>query len=176
MQTIADVLERLDQIVEAESSRESPMGYFPALFCRISEEVRTGIRASRFENGARMERMNVLLARRYFEAYDAWHAGGPCCASWQIAFNTTQNDVISVVQHLMLGLNACINLDLSIAASETRPGESIFGLRPDFERVNDIIAEVTSRATHMIAEKWLPYPWLSHMMRTEDEGWVHFSL
>lgn len=176
MQTIADVLERLNQIVEAESNRESPMGYYPALFYTIAQNVLGGIRASRFENGARMERMHVQHVRRYFDAYDGWHAGKQVSKSWQIAFNATTNDTISVVQHLMLGLNACINLDFSIAASETRPGESIFGLRPDFERVNDIIAEVTLNATNLISDKWLPYPWLNRMVRTEDEGWVHFSL
>ncbi|MCC6413715.1 MAG: hypothetical protein IT270_18855 [Saprospiraceae bacterium] len=176
MQTIADVLERLDTIVAAESERESPMGYFPAFYCRIAECVRQGIRASRFENGARMDRLCVLFSRRYFDAYDNWYAGKPCSKSWQVAFDASNDDTISVVQHLMLGLNAHLNLDLTIAAAETRSGEAIFGLRPDFERINDIIAEITDRATDTISESWLPYPWLSHMVRTEDEGWMHFSL
>lgn len=176
MQTTADVLARLDQIVAAERENESPLGYFPALYSKMTEGVRDGIRASRFENGARMDRLDVLFARRYFEAYDAWYAGKPCSRSWEIAFDATNDDTISVFQHLMLGINAHINLDLSIAAAETRSGEAIFGLRPDFERINDIIATTTAQAQKRMAEAWLSYPWLENMVRTEDDGCVHFSI
>lgn len=176
MQTTADVLARLDQIVAAERENDSPMGYFPALYSKMTEGVRDGIRASRFENGARMDRLDVLFARRYFEAYDAWYAGKACSRSWKIAFDATTDDTISAVQHLMLGINAHINLDLSIATADTRPGEAIFGLRPDFERVNDIIATVTAQAQKRITEAWLSYAWLENMLRTEDDGWVHFSI
>lgn len=176
MQTTADVLARLDQIVAAEREKESPMGYFPALYCKITEGIRDGIRASRFENGARMDRLDVLFARRYFEAYDAWNEGKPCSKSWKIAFDATTDDTISTLQHLMLALNAHINLDLSIAAADTRSGEAIFGLRPDFERLNDIIATLATQAQKRLTEAWLSYPWLENMVRTEDEGWVHFSI
>jgi len=176
MQTIAEVLKRLDQIVTAESERESPMGYFPALYHRMTESVRSGIKTSHFENGARMERLDVLFARRYVEAYEAWYAGKPCSRSWKIAFDATTDETISTLQHLMLGINAHINLDLSISAAETRPGEAVFGLRPDFERVNDIITALFGQARKRLTEAWLSYPWLENMVRTEDDGWVHFSI
>jgi hypothetical protein len=39
-----------------------------------------------------------------------------------------------VVQHVLLGMNAHINLDLGVAAAEVAPGPAIAGLRGDFDR------------------------------------------
>ena len=42
-----------------------------------------------------------------------------------------------LVQHVVLGINAHINLDLAVAAAQTTPGKEIAGLERDFERIND---------------------------------------
>jgi hypothetical protein len=46
------------------------------------------------------------------------------------------------VQHIVLGINAHINLDLAVAAAQTSPGDQITGLRNDFEQINDILVDV----------------------------------
>ena len=45
-----------------------------------------------------------------------------------------------LVQHVLLGVNAHINLDLAVAAAQTSPGEEIGGLKGDFDRVNQVLA------------------------------------
>jgi hypothetical protein len=49
---------------------------------------------------------------------------------------------LSVLQHLILGMNAHINLDLGIAAAEVAPGDAIFDLEADFNRINDVLASL----------------------------------
>ncbi len=176
MQTLAEALERLESIVAYERSRESAMVFFPVWLFQTAETVRHSIKSSRFENGARMDRLMVVLLRRYFEAYDARHAGKPCSLSWQAAFDAAVNEKLTVLQHLLLGLNASLNLDLSIAAAEIRPGETIFGLRPDFERLSETMATCTLLVWKRMFRTWLPHAWLDQMLRTEDDGLVHFSL
>ncbi|MCA1687697.1 MAG: DUF5995 family protein, partial [Actinobacteria bacterium] len=44
-----------------------------------------------------------------------------------------------VLQHLLLGVNAHINLDLGIAAAQTSPGTQLAGLRRDFDSINNIL-------------------------------------
>ena len=48
------------------------------------------------------------------------------------------------MQHLLMGMNAHINLDLGIAASEVAGGNSIHDLKSDFMKVNDILAGLLS--------------------------------
>ena len=48
-----------------------------------------------------------------------------------------------VLQHLLLGMNAHINLDLGIAAAETAAGHGLAATRRDFVAINGILAELT---------------------------------
>jgi hypothetical protein len=174
--SINDVLDRLKTMIQWAIQNQSPLGYFPSLYYRMTAAVRDGINQGVFENGARMERLDVLFARRYFEAFDAFQAGQPCSQSWQVAFDATKDDKYTVLQHLMLGVNAHINLDLGIAAAHTRPLDAIYGLRKDFEKINDVISGLVESEQQRLSDLWLPYAWLRMLLRTEEDGWVNFSI
>lgn len=176
MQSISEVITRLEQIIEWAKENQSPLGYFAAVYLKMTLAVRDGIEAGLFENGSRMEQLDVRFAGRYFEAFDAWQAGQPCTQSWQAAFEASKQDDFAVLQHILLGINAHINLDLGIAAAQTRSGDAIFGLRKDFDRINDIIAALTNRVQERLTDMWFPFSLLDYLLRTEDEGWIHFSI
>lgn len=176
MQSIAEVIARLEQIIEWAKENQSPLGYFAAVYLKMTMAVRDGIEIGQFENGSRMEQLDVRFADRYFEALDAWQTGKPCTQSWQTAFETSKEERYTVLQHILLGINAHINLDLGIAAAQTRSGDAIFGLRKDFDRINDIIAALTDRVQERLADIWLPFRLLDYLLRTEDEGWINFSI
>ena len=74
-QTIADVLVALDSIVDRSLAEASRFGYFAALYRGVTRRVKDGIAAGRFENGPRMERLDVVFALRYLDAYDGFRAG-----------------------------------------------------------------------------------------------------
>jgi hypothetical protein len=176
MQSISEVIVRLERIIEWAKENQSPLGYFAAVYLKMTIAVRDGIEAGLFENGSRMEQLDVRFAGRYFEAFDAWQAGQPCTQSWQVAFEASRQSDFAVLQHILLGINAHINLDLGIAAAQTRSGDAIFGLRKDFDRINDIIAALTDRVQECLADIWLPFSLFDYFLRTEDEGWIHFSI
>ncbi|WNZ07306.1 DUF5995 family protein [Streptomyces sp. 11x1] len=97
-------------------------GYFAALYRQVTVEVRTAIHQGLFDDGARMDRFDTLFGNRYFEAYDAWgrDRSGPRC--WRETFGLLDDADTVIVQHLLLGVNAHINLDLAVAAARTSPG------------------------------------------------------
>jgi len=64
VQTIDDVLSALDAIVQQSYDRASRLGYFAALYRRVTCAVRDGITAGRFQNGPRMEKLDVVFASR----------------------------------------------------------------------------------------------------------------
>jgi hypothetical protein len=176
MTTISEVIARLEQIVAWAKAEQSPLGYFAAVYLSMTRAVRDAIERGEFENGSRMEQMDVVFARRYVDAFDAWQAGRPTTQSWQLAFEASKDERLCAMQHILLGMNAHINLDLGIAAATVRQRDAIFGLRRDFDRINDIIASLVNRTQEQLAEIWLPFAWLDHLLRTEDEGYINFSI
>ena len=139
--TIDQVVAKLDQIV-ADSLRTSDRrGYFAALYRRVTLAVKAGIASGRFANGARMERLDVTFACRYFDAYDRRQSNEPTTASWRTAFDAASSSKFIVLQQLLVGMNAHINLDLGIAAAETCPGDEILQLEGDFRVINEILSE-----------------------------------
>ena len=86
-QSIDEVIDRLDGIVRESARIGSRSGYFAALYNRVTMAVRDGVRAGAFDDNARMERLDVIFANRYLEAWDAWQAGEAATAwpSWALS-------------------------------------------------------------------------------------------
>ncbi|MEU9387066.1 DUF5995 family protein, partial [Streptomyces sp. NPDC048279] len=141
-ENIDEVVDRLAGIVGEAARAGDRVGYFAALYRQVTVEVRTAIHGGLFDDGPRMDRFDTHFGNRYFEAYDAWRRdhGGPRC--WREAFGLLEDADTVIVQHLVLGVNAHINLDLAVAAARTSPGPAVQELRHDFLLINDILARV----------------------------------
>jgi len=139
--TIDDVVDRLDQIVLRSIGDGDRRGYFPALYNRVTMRVRDGVRRGEFEDNARMERLDVVFANRYLDAYDLYARGERPTRPWQRAFDAAKGDGLLVIQHLTLGMTAHIMLDLGIAVAEVAPGGRLAALRRDYLHINDLLAE-----------------------------------
>jgi hypothetical protein len=140
---IDGVIERLHAIVRDCIQRGDRLGYFAALYERVTVAVRAGIAAGQFDDGQRMEKLDVIFANRYLTAYDQYRAGELPSAAWFKAFNASLSDHPVVLQHLLAGMNAHINLDLGIAAARIAAGPAINGLQGDFDRINTLLASLT---------------------------------
>ncbi|MFJ9712523.1 DUF5995 family protein [Streptomyces sp. NPDC101234] len=139
-ENIDDVVDGLAGIVREAVDAGDRIGYFAALYRQVTVEIRSAIHAGQFDDGARMDRFDTLFGNRYFDAYDAWRRdrSGPRC--WRETFGLLDDADTVIVQHLILGVNAHINLDLAVAAACTGPAEDIQALRHDFLLINDILA------------------------------------
>ena len=140
--TIDDVIKQLDEIIAAAIEEESRLGFFPVLYRTVTIKVKEGIAAGRFENGERMERLDVIFANRYLEAYEQFRSAAPPTSSWLEAFEAAKSWRPLILQHLLLGINAHINLDLGIAAVQTSSGEQLPTLKHDFDEINKILEEL----------------------------------
>lgn len=140
--TIGGVITRLEGIIAECAEKNDRAGYFAVLYHRVTCKVRDCIAAKDFEDCERMERLDVIFANRYIEAYDLWRTGKMPTASWKIAFETTKVNVPLVMQHLLLGMNAHINLDLGIAAAEVMKGYELEDIKNDFFTINKVLADL----------------------------------
>ncbi len=174
--TIDEVIQRLDEIIQWAKANNSRLGYFPALYRKVTVSVKQGIADGFFEDGKRMERLDVLFAGRYFEALDAYRAGLPVKKSWEVAFTTADDWWAIVLQHLLLGINAHINVDLAIVAAQTCPGKEIGSLQEDFNKINLILGSLINKVGDALAAVWPFLRVLDWVGGRTDEKVIHFCL
>ncbi len=137
--TIDDVIADMERVITRCSEESSRLGYFAALYYDVTVKVRAAILAGSFEDGKRMERLDIVFARRYLDAIGQFWRGEEPTLSWQMAFRSARRWSPTILQHLLLGMNAHINLDLAIAAAQIAPGEQLPGLERDFMKISDIL-------------------------------------
>jgi len=177
--SIDQVIERLDEITDSAIREGSRLGYFAALYNRVTRAIREGIRMGAFDDNPRMERLDVVFANRYIEAYDCLRRGVAPSASWQIAFDAATQPDLSVLRHLLLGMNAHINLDLGIACAATAPVDRIDGLRADFNRINDVLASLLPTVQAQLGEispSLGAFSDIAHSIDRLDERLGNFSM
>lgn len=174
--TIGGVLEALDTVVSNARRDRSRLGYFAALYHTVTATVRDGIADGFFDDGPRMERLDVAFANRYLDALWTFQRGGECTGVWRVACEAAGRWPPTILQHLLVGINAHINLDLGIAAAEVAPGDDLPGLRRDFDRINEILASLLRRVLDDISQV---SPWVGLLDRVggrSDDEVARFSI
>lgn len=174
--TLDDVLAALDTIVDRCGSEQSAVGYFAALYRHVTRDVQVAVAGGRFDDPERMERLDVVFAMRYLRAEEAFRAGRAVTASWDVALRAAGQWWPTVLQHLLLGMNAHINLDLGIAAAQVASGADLAGLEADFGRINAILAARVNGVEAALARVWPLLGWLDVAAGGADEAVVNFSI
>jgi hypothetical protein len=151
VQTINDVLAALDEIVQQSYEQASRLGYFAALYRRVTRAVRDGISGGSFQNGPLMEHLDVVFASRYLDALATFQASGVAGRSWMVAFQGCKDADLLILQQLLSGMNAHINFDLGIAAAQVSPGPQLPQLKPDFDEINVVLASLVGTVATEIA-------------------------
>lgn len=141
--TIDEVIAVLSAIIDECERSSNRLGYFAALYYKVTCRVRDGIRNGEFEDGPRMERLDVMFANRYIAAWQELKLGGNPTDSWKAAFSAGSSRQPLVLQHLLLGMNAHINLDLGIAAAAVAGDAGMHAAKKDFNVINGILAILT---------------------------------
>lgn len=173
--TIAEVISILDEIIAESILTKSRIGYFACLYRKMTIAVQKGINDNLFEDGARMEKLDVIFANRYIDAYYCQLTKNLTTTSWKIAFDNT-NQQLTVIQHLLLGMNAHINLDLGIAAAETSREIDIQLLKKDFDLINDIIGSLINIVQKDLEEICAPMRLLKYVDNKSKESVINFSI
>ena len=174
--TFDGVVDALTEVVGRCAATDDRTGYFAAMYLAVTHVMRERADDGRFADRARMERFVAGFAGRYLAAERAWRDGQPCAAAWQAAFTAARRWRPIILQHLLLGMNAHINLDLGVTASELGGGGSIEAVRADFDAVNDVLGELVDGCQAALGTV---SPWLGLADRVGgggDETVIRFSL
>ena len=171
------IIERLDVVVADARARRHRSGYFAAMYRQTTRAVQREVEAGSFDDDARMARF-VADVRRPLPrgASDCGRPGRQPTRSWRTTFRTAERSDAVILQHLLLGMNAHINLDLAVVAAALCPGDSIVELKADFGRINDILQRLLPPVQACVSH----FSPLLHVLwavggDTDDEV-LHFSI
>ncbi len=174
--SIDEIVLDLTAIVERARTNKSRIGYFAAMYRKVTLAIKDAIDAGEFEDAGRMSRLDVVFAQRYIDASAEFAAGKPPTDSWQVAFDGASRRRPLIIQHLLIGMNAHINLDLGIAAATVAPGAELAALQGDFNTINAVLGRLVEGFTADIAEV---SPWIGLLDRIggrADDALINFSI
>ena len=175
-QSINDVIAALDNIILDAKKNKDSSGYLAALYRKVTISVKEGIDSNKFENGPRMEKLDIVFASRYLDAWQAWKNKEPVSASWMKAFNISTHYWPIMLQHLLMGMNAHINLDLGIAAAAVTKNEDINSLHNDFNTINTVLSSLVNDVQQDLARIWPRLKWILQKTRGMDGFLTDFSM
>lgn len=176
MKTIEEVLKKLDEIIIWCKENQSPAGYFACTYRIMTAQVLKGIRQKKFEDNPRMTTLDITFAQRYLQAWDSYSKGKKCTNSWYIAFEAAKNKNLLILQHIFLGMNAHINLDLGISAASIMPYRKINPLKKDFENINNVIASINQNVQDSLNKICYPVDLVDKLSNGKDNAVLDFAI
>ncbi|MFW5832402.1 MAG: DUF5995 family protein [Prolixibacteraceae bacterium] len=176
LQTIDDVITELKHIIVETELNGEPNGYFAVVYYKTTLKVKEKIGNDYFDDDQRMEKLDVVFAKRYIDAYYWWKANKRVSQSWESAFSFSQKKWPVVFQHLLMGMNAHINLDLGVAAAEISTRSTIYELRDDFYRINEILSNMVDEVQNNLSVIWPPLKKILLKTGKLDNFMVDFSM
>ena len=174
--TIDEVIVILDTIISTSEKNQDPLGYFAVLYRKVTLKVKEGIAEGFFDDNPRMERFDVVFANRYIEAYMAYQNKEAITHSWERAFALSKKYWPIVLQHLLIGMNAHINLDLGITAAQISKGKPIEDLKDDFDKINTILSSLVNEVQQDLAAIWPTLKKLLQWTKKADDFLIDFSM
>lgn len=172
---IDQVIEQLDVIIKDSLQKKSRMGYFAALYKRVTLAVKDKVEEGYFDDNPRMEKLDVIFASRYLLAHYQYQNGEKCSTSWKIAFDAARWWSPLVIQHLFVGMNAHISLDLGIAASQTQPTE-IDSIHDDFDKINEVLGSLVNEVQDQLSSIFWPLKPIDWILGGVDEKSAKFAM
>jgi hypothetical protein len=176
MKTIEEVLKKLDDIIIWSKENKSTIGYFACTYRIMTTQVLKGIQQKKFEDNPRMILLDIAFATRYLDAWENYSKGKKCTNSWYLAFEATKNKDLLILQHIFLGMNAHINLDLVISVASIMPYRKINPLKKDFENINTVISSINQKVQDSLNKICYPVNLIDKLSNGKDNVILDFAI
>jgi hypothetical protein len=174
--TINEVIHFLDEIIESSKQKQCAIGLFTTLYREVTLRIKEGIDNGSFQDGPRMEKLDVIFANRYLNAYYQYQTEGKPSECWDFSFQKTEIFWPIVVQHLLLGINAHVNLDLGIASAQVSTIENIETLKSDFDQINTILSNMVESVEKCLVKIWPTMTIILKLSGKIDNFFIDFSM
>ena len=136
---IADVADELRQLARRS---DDAVGYFAAMYARVTSSIATSIAQGAFDDGERMERFATTFAGYYTRCHAATPVRPAC---WKASFDVAGRQDLLILQHLLIGINAHVNHDLPQATADVaRATGDLQSVKGDFDHINRLLGSMTT--------------------------------
>ena len=176
VEMIGELVSEIRDVVDGDRERHDRNGYFGALYLGVTTAVEQGLADGTFSTPDRLSDLTIAFARRYLDAVRLNRSGGRPSESWRVAFGAAQTWRPTVLQHLLLGMNAHINLDLGVACAAVAPGAEIVELETSFTQINDVLAGLVQAVQDRLNEVSFLYRLVDDVGGRADRAVVNFSI
>ncbi len=146
LDALIDRMETTLRTLRADPGTEG-RALFLATYLRTTRAVADDVAAGAFVDANWVARWDVAFASLYLDALDQWTVSGTAPEPWRVAFAAADGDErLPPLRHVLLGMNAHINLDLpqALLAVITDDGFDDPALvtrrRTDHEHIDEILA------------------------------------
>ena len=141
----------VDKVIKEMTKRYNRLGCdhdstFAFTYLLTTEEYRQAVEdPDFFEDNAFVNNQDAVFADYYFDQFDDWQRGKieEVSPAWRIAFQTAEDEAVTGMGNVFLGMNAHVNRDLPFvleAIGLTKPDGT--SRKADHDRVNDFLAAV----------------------------------
>lgn len=137
--TLDDVHRLMTRCTETAREENSADGYFTLIYTWETADLVRAADQGVFRAPDVVREMIVHFANRYFTARASFRAGEQTTRAWTVAFQASRTYSALVVQHILLAMNAHINLDLAPITAESGLPWS------DFAKIGDVLSQGVSR-------------------------------
>lgn len=170
--TVDDTLAGLKRIRNELIARQDRRAIFATAYLETTTTFRDWIRQRRFESNERMEKYVVAFANAYRQALEDYERGEAAPEAWRLAFDACRSDRSTVTEHLLLGINAHINHDLTFAILSAGLDVRSESCHRDHLRANEALREATPRVRQQVVAIFRPPgAWMSRVFaRRIDEA------
>ena len=149
--TVDEVVRAFELIVQQAYDQNSRIGYFAALYLKVTKLVRQKIQeGDYFEDNERLEKLDIIFANRYLDALTHYNDEKPITQAWELAFDACKSGQYTVVQLLLLSCDAHIGLDLPVAVAEVSGGHIDDSLHRDFLKLNPLLGALVPKVSEDI--------------------------
>lgn len=153
MNPIDQVIGDIESVIDWSITNRSRLGYFAALYLRVTKTIKARIGTGFFDDDNRMEAVDFAFASRYLSAAQAFQTGNASTPkAWSVAMNALLQPGPIIVQHLLLAMNPHINIDLGVACAQVAPNTQLPALHGDFLKVNAILASIVPTVEQELGE------------------------
>jgi hypothetical protein len=172
-------VEAIDRLLAWSRAEQTRIGFFAALYWQVAVAEGKALADGKFKDPVLFEQVTRVFFGRYLAAVDAFRNGppeAPPAASWLVSFVAARDADLIVVQHLLLGANAHINFDLSVAIAECVTPAQMPAFRQDFEYLNEVFRGVIHTTVANVSRVSRVLSWVGSVTGRGEDILIGFSL
>ncbi len=145
------------------------------MYRRTTAQILKEVELGSFEDNERMEKFDVEFANFYLDAYNGYIKNTEVSKSWSFAF-LLEKEPLTILQHIMIGINTHINLDLALAVSVVMNGKEVSEIENDFNKVNRILSDIVNEMQDRLSRVSRLLFLLDLAGENSDEKIINFSM